>query len=136
MEAQRERIANASALLMQLESPLESVMAAAKIAHQNKTIVALNPAPARELPDELLALVDIITPNETEAEKLTGIRVEMMKMQRRRRRYCMKKGIRTVLITLGSRGVWASVNGEDQRVLDSGCRLSIPLLPEIPLTVR
>ena len=50
--------------------------AAAKIAHQNKTIVALNPAPARELPDELLALVDIITPNETEAEKLTGIRVE------------------------------------------------------------
>lgn len=76
VEAQRERIANASALLMQLESPLESVMAAAKIAHQNKTIVALNPAPARELPDELLALVDIITPNETEAEKLTGIRVE------------------------------------------------------------
>lgn len=76
---------------MQLESPLESVMAAAKIAHQNKTIVALNPAPARELPDELLALVDIITPNETEAEKLTGIRVEMMKMQRRRRRYCMKR---------------------------------------------
>ncbi len=69
VEAQRERIANTSALLMQLESPLESVMAAAKIAHQNKTIVALNPAPARELPDELLALVDIITPNETEAEK-------------------------------------------------------------------
>lgn len=91
VEAQRERIANTSALLMQLESPLESVMAAAKIAHQNKTIVALNPAPARELPDELLALVDIITPNETEAEKLTGIRVEMMKMQRRQRRYCMKK---------------------------------------------
>ncbi len=75
MEAQRERIANASALLMQLESPLESVMAAAK-SPSNKTIVALNPAPARELPDELLALVDIITPNETEAEKLTGIRVE------------------------------------------------------------
>ena len=105
VEAQRERIANASALLMQLESPLESVMAAAKIAHQNKTIVALNPAPARELPDELLALVDIITPNETEAEKLTGIRVEND-----------EKGIRTVLITLGSRGVWASVNGEGQRV--------------------
>ena len=82
VEAQRERIANASALLMQLESPLESVMAAAKIAHQNKTIVALNPAPARELPDELLALVDIITPNETEAEKLTGIRVENGEGQR------------------------------------------------------
>ncbi|VEB52009.1 ribokinase [Salmonella enterica subsp. enterica] len=60
----RERIAQADALLMQLESPLESVLAAAKIAHQHHTTVALNPAPARELPDELLALVDIITPNE------------------------------------------------------------------------
>ena len=71
-----DRIAGAQALLMQLESPLESVLAAAKIAHQNQTSVILNPAPARELPDELLTLVDIITPNETEAEKLTGIRVE------------------------------------------------------------
>ena len=116
VEAQRERIANASALLMQLESPLESVMAAAKIAHQNKTIVALNPAPARELPDELLALVDIITPNETEAEKLTGIRVENDEDAAKAAQVLHEKGIRTVLITLGSRGVWASVNGEGRRV--------------------
>ena len=102
VEAQRERIANASALLMQLESPLESVMAAAKIAHQNKTIVALNPAPARELPDELLALVDIITPNETEAEKLTGIRVENDEDAAKAAQVLHEKGIRTVLITLGS----------------------------------
>ena len=61
---------------MQLESPVESVLAAADIAHQNHTTVVLNPAPARVLSDELLARVDIITPNETEAEKLTGIRVE------------------------------------------------------------
>jgi ribokinase len=60
---------------MQLESPLESVLAAAKIAHHHQTTVVLNPR-QRELSDELLALVDIITPNETEAEKLTGIRVE------------------------------------------------------------
>ena len=101
VEAQRERIANASALL---------------IAHQNKTIVALNPAPARELPDELLALVDIITPNETEAEKLTGIRVENDEDAAKAAQVLHEKGIRTVLITLGSRGVWASVNGEGQRV--------------------
>ena len=76
VEDQKQRIADADALLMQLESPLESVLAAAKIAHQNDTQVVLNPAPARELSDELLALVDIITPNETEAEKLTGVKVE------------------------------------------------------------
>jgi len=116
VEAQRETIAEAAALLMQLESPLESVLAAAKIAHENQTRVALNPAPARALSDELLALVDIITPNETEAEKLTGIRVENDDDAARAAGALHAKGIDTVLITLGSRGVWASVNGEGRRV--------------------
>ncbi|RTN94670.1 ribokinase [Enterobacter sp. WCHEn090032] len=116
VEAQRERVANAEALLMQLESPVESVLAAAKIAHENQTTVVLNPAPARVLSDELLALVDIITPNETEAEKLTGIRVENDDDAARAARALHDKGIGTVIITLGSRGVWASVNGEGRRV--------------------
>ncbi|HED6272192.1 TPA: ribokinase [Enterobacter sichuanensis] len=116
VEAQRERIANAEALLMQLESPVESVLAAAKIAHENHTTVVLNPAPARVLSDELLALVDIITPNETEAEKLTSIRVENDGDAARAAQALHDKGIGTVIITLGSRGVWASVNGEGRRV--------------------
>lgn len=117
VEAQRERIAQASALLMQLESPIESVLTAAKIAHQNKTMVALEPW--HRLVNFLmnwLALVDIITPNETEAEKLTGIRVENDEDAAKAAQALHAKGIHTVLITLGSRGVWASVNGEGQRV--------------------
>ncbi|MFJ3459620.1 ribokinase [Scandinavium goeteborgense] len=113
---QEERIASADALLMQLESPLESVLAAAKIAHGNQTTVALNPAPARELPDELLSLVDIITPNETEAEKLTGVRVENDEDAAQAAQVLHDKGIETVIITLGSRGVWASQKGTGQRV--------------------
>lgn len=116
VEAQQERIAQASALLMQLESPIESVLAAAKIAHQHQTMVALNPAPARELPDELLTLVDIITPNETEAEKLTGIAVKNDDDAAKAAQALHNKGIKTVIITLGSRGVWASVEGKGQRV--------------------
>lgn len=116
VDAQREIIANAEALLMQLESPVESVQAAAAIAHQNHTTVVLNPAPARVLSDELLALVDIITPNETEAEKLTGVRVENDDDAARAAKVLHDKGIGTVIITLGSRGVWASVNGEGRRV--------------------
>ncbi|WES68389.1 ribokinase [Superficieibacter sp. HKU1] len=116
VEAQQERIAQASALLMQLESPIESVLAAAKIAHQHQTMVALNPAPARELPDELLTLVDIITPNETEAEKLTGIAVKNDDDAAKAAQALHNKGIKTVIITLGSRGVWASVDGKGQRV--------------------
>ena len=101
---------------MQLESPVESVLAAAKIAHENHTTVVLNPAPARVLSDELLALVDIITPNETEAEKLTGIRVENDDDAARAAGALHDKGIGTVIITLGSRGVWVSANGEGRRV--------------------
>ena len=116
VEAQRGIIAGAEALLMQLESPVESVLAAAKIAHENHTSVVLNPAPACVLSDELLALVDIITPNETEAEKLTGIRVENDDDAARAALALHDKGIGTVIITLGSRGVWTSVNGEGRRV--------------------
>ena len=116
VDAQRERIAKADALLMQLESPLGSVLLAAQIAHQNQTTVVLNPAPARELSDELLSLVDIITPNETEAEKLTGVRVENDEDAAKAAQILHAKGIDTVIITLGSRGVWASVKGEGRRV--------------------
>lgn len=116
VEAQRNRIAQASALLMQLESPVESVLLAAKIARQNQTRVILNPAPARALSDDLLALVDIITPNETEAEKLTGIPVKNDEDAARAAAALHAKGIGTVIITLGSRGVWASEQGQGQRV--------------------
>ncbi|SUW66066.1 Ribokinase [Buttiauxella agrestis] len=116
VEEQNQKIAQASALLMQLESPLESVLAAAKIAHQNQTKVVLNPAPACELSDELLALVDMITPNETEAEKLTGVRVENDDDAAVAAQALHAKGIETVIITLGSRGVWLSENGKGQRV--------------------
>lgn len=116
VEAQRAIISGANALLMQLESPVESVLAAAKIAHENHTTVVLNPAPARVLSDELLALVDIITPNETEAEKLTGICVENDGDAARAAGALHDKGIGTVIITLGSRGVWVSANGEGRRV--------------------
>ncbi|MFJ2976088.1 ribokinase [Kluyvera sp. NPDC087067] len=116
VDAQRERIANADALLMQLESPLDSVQLAAQIAHEHQTTVVLNPAPARALPDTLLSLVDIITPNETEAEKLTGVRVENDDDAAKAAQILHAKGIDTVIITLGSRGVWASVKGEGRRV--------------------
>jgi len=109
-------IVDASALLMQLESPLESVLAAAKIARASQTQVILNPAPATPLNDELLALVDIITPNETEAESLTGIAVKSDDDAAHAAEVLHAKGIDTVLITLGRRGVWLSEQGKGQRI--------------------
>ena len=68
-------IESAAALLMQLETPLETVARAAEVAHAAGVPVILNPAPARKLPQRLLKLVDWITPNESEAELLTGVKV-------------------------------------------------------------
>ncbi|MWB92708.1 PfkB family carbohydrate kinase, partial [Pseudomonas aeruginosa] len=102
----QQQVIDADALLMQLESPLETVIAAAKLAKQHQTQVILNPAPARELPDELLSLVDMITPNETEAERLTGIHIEQDDDAAKAAQILHDKGIATVIITLGSRGVW------------------------------
>ncbi|WP_158782482.1 ribokinase [Pantoea sp. BAV 3049] len=116
VEKHQQTIADADALLMQLESPLESVLAAAKIARQHQTQVILNPAPATPLSDELLALVDMITPNETEAEILTGVHIESDEDAARAATVLHDKGIYSVLITLGSRGVWLSENGNGQRI--------------------
>lgn len=116
VDEQTQKISEASALLMQLESPLESILAAAKIAHKHQTKVILNPAPACQLSDELLSLLYMITPNETEAEKLTGVRVETDEDAAKATQILHDKGIDVVIITLGSRGVWLSEKGVGQRV--------------------
>ncbi|MGO3568558.1 MAG: ribokinase [Serratia grimesii] len=112
----QQKVVDADALLMQLESPLETVIAAAYLAKQHQTQVILNPAPARELPDELLAMIDMITPNETEAHRLTGIAVNNDDDAARAAQALHDKGIATVIITLGSRGVWLSENGRGKLV--------------------
>ncbi|WP_350307161.1 ribokinase [Photorhabdus viridis] len=110
-------IEEADALLMQLESPLETVQLAAEIAKQNNTKVILNPAPAQKLSDQLLSLVDIITPNETEAEYLTGITVKDDLGAEKAAQILHDKGIATVIITLGSRGVWLSEKGQKGEIV-------------------
>lgn len=112
----QQKVIDADALLMQLESPLETVIAAASLAKQHQTQVILNPAPARELPDDLLATIDMITPNETEAQRLTGIAVNDDNDAARAAQVLHDKGIATVIITLGSRGVWLSENGNGKLV--------------------
>lgn len=112
----KSEIAQADYLLMQLETPLPAIIQAAKIAKENNTQVVLNPAPARELPDELLSLLDMITPNETEAEILTGVKVVDEVSAKQAAQVFHQKGIQKVLITLGSKGVFVSENGQGEIV--------------------
>ncbi|MDX7923366.1 ribokinase [Aeromonas media] len=109
-------IAGAHTLLLQLEVPLDSVLEAARLARAHGTRVVLNPAPAQPLSADLLALVDLITPNQTEAELLTGVKVtdEASAAQAAARFHQM--GISDVMITLGSQGVYCS-NARQQQLI-------------------
>ncbi|WP_158141524.1 ribokinase [Vibrio furnissii] len=106
-----QHIREAKYLLMQLETPLDGIVKAAQVAKEARTNVILNPAPARELPDVLLSCVDVITPNETEAEVLTGITVTDGASAQLAADALHRKGIEIVMITLGAKGVWLSQNG-------------------------
>lgn len=116
VQANASLIKQADQLLMQLETPIDGVQVAAEIAKQANTKVILNPAPARPLPDSLLSLVDIITPNETEAEILTGVKVSDEASAQKAADILHAKGIEMVLITLGAKGVWLSY-GAEQKII-------------------
>jgi ribokinase len=90
--------------LLQLEIPLETVIRAAELAKQHGHFVILNPAPAKNLPGRLLKLVDYLTPNETEAEILTSVKVTNMYSAVRAANKLIGKGVKTVIITLGDKG--------------------------------
>jgi ribokinase len=95
-------------VLVQLETPLPAVAAAVALAAKARVRVILNPAPARALPDRLLRRVAILTPNEHEAELLTGIRVADAKSAARAARALRRRGVATVIVTLGRRGVFVA----------------------------
>jgi ribokinase len=107
----RDVIKSSSLLVMQLETPLATVEAAARLARKHSVRVILNPAPAVPLPQALLRNVSILTPNETEAELLTGIRVNSRKAATRAAAELHSRGVETVIITLGERGAFVSGEG-------------------------
>jgi len=110
-------VIRAGALLVaQLETPLATVIAAAQVAVKAGVPVILNPAPAQPLPNRLLKLISILTPNETEAELLTGIKVTQEAAAARACAKLRSRGVRTVILTLGARGAYLADTGGQQLV--------------------
>ncbi len=101
-------IAEADVLVMQLETPLETIELAASIAAQNGVTVILNPAPAQPLSDAALQNVSILTPNESEAELLTGVAVSDQESAAEAAEMLHGKGVGIVIVTLGARGAYVS----------------------------
>lgn len=100
----KQAIMEADIILMQLEVPLKTLEYAAKLANDAGKRFILNPAPAQQLPIGLLKTISVLTPNEKEAELLTGIRVEDEDSAEDAGRILLSKGVSKVIITLGSQG--------------------------------
>lgn len=107
-------IAGADALLLQLEIPLETVIRAAKIARARAVKIILNPAPARSLPAELLSLVDVLIPNESETALLTGLPVGDQAEAKTAAAALQDSGVGTVILTLGERGAMLATEGKTE----------------------
>lgn len=88
-------------LILQLEIPIETVLYSVKLAKSKGKTVILNPAPARDLPDEIYRYIDYITPNETELARITGIN-DIKKASEK----LVNKGTKNVIVTLGEKGCY------------------------------
>lgn len=114
IKAAEKIISEADVVLMQLEIPLEVVEFSLKLARKYGVKTILNPAPAQPLGDELLSLVDIITPNESESQILTGINLLSDEDVKKAAAKLLEKVNESVVVTLGSQGVYfVSKNGEN-----------------------
>lgn len=104
VESAADRLRAADVLLMQLEIPLDAVERAIDIAREGNALCVLNPAPARPLPDRILKKIHLLTPNQSEANILTGIPTHTLKGAQLAGQALLKKGVQSVIITLGVQG--------------------------------
>lgn len=123
-----EQIRKSKIIVLQLEVPIATVIHAARVAKREGKLVLLNPAPAPQdgkLPEELLSNVDLLVPNESEASLLTGIEVNGKESALEAARILQARGVGTVLITLGEKGV----TGLDHEKNELNC-------PAFPVSVK
>jgi ribokinase len=116
VDAARSIIVSSQAVIAQLEIPLDTVECALSTARAANVLTILNPAPAQALSTELLALVDLLVPNESEAALLTGIEVTDDVSAEQSARQLHERGAGIVVITLGARGALALSEGKTWRI--------------------
>jgi ribokinase len=131
VEAQEALLAGADVIVCQLETPSETVRAALAAGRRLGRTTILNPAPAaRKLPPDWFPLIDYLIPNELEAGTLSGVPIETPADARRAAQALKAKGVRNVIVTLGSQGVLALLDGADE----AGAHLQSPRVEAIDTT--
>lgn len=116
IDANAQLIRSAGVFVTQLEQPIDAALQALEIARQAGVTTILNPAPAAKLPDRIYALSDYLTPNETETEELTGLKVESVDDARRAADRLLAMGVGTAIVTLGEKGALLHTKGQSEHV--------------------
>lgn len=101
-------------VLTQLETNVSAIYKIINLAHEHGVKVILNTAPVQEIDTEIYKKIDMITPNEVEAEILTGIRIDTLDEAKEAAKWFRNHGVKDVIITLGGRGVFVSSNGREE----------------------
>lgn len=106
IEKAKKEIESSEIILMQLEIPIDTVVYASQLAYSAGKKVIINPAPATKLPQQLFSMLYMFTPNETEAELITGIKITSLDAAEQAANKIREWGTRIVIITMGSRGAY------------------------------
>ena len=104
IDAARSTMEGASYLLVQLVIPMPTVVRSVELAHSLGIKTIMNPAPMNPVPEDLFSRIWLITPNQTEAEQLTGVHVESEDDAARAAEVLFAKGVKNVIVTMGSKG--------------------------------
>ncbi|PWK25198.1 ribokinase [Arcicella aurantiaca] len=118
VEKALQNITEGDIVLIQLEIPISTIEETIKFCHHKKATIILNPAPAQKIDESVFPYISFITPNETEAELLTGIKVTDLETAKLASEEFHKKGIENVIITLGSKGAFLH-NSKTQKLISS-----------------
>jgi len=114
IERAAEAVTAADVLLVQLEIPMETVEAAVRMASRAGVRIVLNPAPAQPLSPDLCRMISVLTPNENEAEVLTGVRVVDDETIEKTASLLMARGVGAAVLTLGARGAYVAEGGKGE----------------------
>jgi ribokinase len=123
-----EQMLEVDLLVMPLETPIATIRAAAQVAKERRTRVILNPAPAQDLDESLLRLIDVIVPNESETERLTGRTIKNQEDACQAGAELLKRGASSALLTLGERGALLVEGSSEKPVFEHIPAFPVPVV--------
>jgi len=123
VEKAMQTIETIDVVVMPLETPLETIITAARIANRRGAKVILNPAPAQTLENDLLQMVDYLIPNEFEIATMTGLQIETVEDANRAAEQLFSKGVKNLIVTMGINGSVLFEGNTNKKLIIPACKV-------------